>query len=238
MILNKTKGGTIMAKKKMSLAQKVNVLRASVMGANDGIISVAGIVIGVAAATSNAYSILISGLSGSLAGMISMCMGEYVSVSTQKDSQKMAIINEKQRLSEQYQHEFNYVQRKYEEQDIDPQLAHQATAELMKKDPLGAVVQERYGFNPQDFTSPYAAAIASFISFPTGSILPMVAVTMAPAADRIWATMVAVLIALLITGYLAAVLGKSNRVKSMLRNAAAGLLTMGVTFLIGQLFAR
>ena len=223
-----------MAKKKMSLAQKVNVLRASVMGANDGIISVAGIVIGVAAATSNAYSILISGLSGSLAGMISMCMGEYVSVSTQK----MAIINEQQRLSEQYQHEFDYVQRKYEEQDIDPQLAHQATAELMKKDPLGAVVQERYGFNPQDFTSPYAAAIASFISFPTGSILPMVAVTMAPAADRIWATMVAVLIALLVTGYLAAVLGKSNRIKSMLRNAAAGLLTMGVTFLIGQLFAR
>lgn len=150
----------------------------------------------------------------------------------------MAIINEQQRLSEQYQHEFDYVQRKYEEQDIDPQLAHQATTELMKKDPLGAVVQERYGFNPQDFTSPYAAAIASFISFPTGSILPMVAVTMAPAADRIWATMVAVLIALLVTGYLAAVLGKSNRIKSMLRNAAAGLLTMGVTFLIGQLFAR
>ena len=87
----------------MSLAQKVNVLRASVMGANDGIISVAGIVIGVAAATSNPYSILISGLSGSLAGTISMCMGEYVSVSTQKDSQKMALISERQRLTDQYQ---------------------------------------------------------------------------------------------------------------------------------------
>ena len=82
-------------KKKMSLAQKINVLRASVMGANDGIISVAGIVIGVAAATSNPHAILISGLSGSLAGTISMCMGEYVSVSTEKDSQKMALIEEK-----------------------------------------------------------------------------------------------------------------------------------------------
>lgn len=238
MILNWHEGGRNMPKKKMSLAQKVNVLRASVMGANDGIISVAGIVIGVAAATSNAYSILISGLSGSLAGMISMCMGEYISVSTQKDSQKMALISERQRLDDQYQQEFNYVQKKYEAQDIDPKLAHQATTELMKKDSLGTAAQERYGFNPQDFTSPYAAAIASFISFPTGSILPMVAVTMAPANVRIIATMVAVLIALLITGYFAAVLGKSNRVKSMIRNAAAGLLTMGVTFVIGQLFAR
>ena len=96
-----------MARKKMSLAQKVNILRASGMGANDGIISIAGIVIGVAAATNNAYSILISGLSGTLAGMISMCMGEYVSVSTQKDSQKMALISERQRLDDQYQEEFS-----------------------------------------------------------------------------------------------------------------------------------
>ena len=223
-----------MSKKKMSLAQKVNVLRASVMGANDGIISIAGIVIGVAAATSNARSILIAGLSGTLAGMISMCMGEYVSVSTQKDSQKMALISEKQRLQNQYQHEFDYVQKKYEAQDIDPQLAKQATKELMEKDALGTAVQERYGFNPNEFTSPYAAAIASFISFPTGSM----AVTVSPANVRILATAIAVLIALLITGYFAAVLGKSNRIKSMIRNAVAGLLTMGVTYLIGQLFAR
>lgn len=227
-----------MSKKKMSLAQKVNVLRASVMGANDGIISIAGIVIGVAAATNNAYSILISGLSGTLAGMISMCMGEYVSVSTQKDSQKMALISERQRLDDQYQEEFNYVQQKYEDQDIDPKLAKQATKELMDKDALSTVVQERYGFNPKDFTSPYAAAIASFISFPTGSVLPMLAVTLAPAESRILATAIAVLIALLITGYCAAILSNSNRLKSSIRNAIAGLLTMGVTYIIGQLLAR
>lgn len=227
-----------MASKKMSLAQKVNILRASVMGANDGIISIAGIVIGVAAATNNAYSILISGLSGTLAGMISMCMGEYVSVSTQKDSQKMALISERQRLDDQYQEEFNYVQQKYEDQDIDPKLAKQATKELMDKDALSTVVQERYGFNPKDFTSPYAAAIASFISFPTGSILPMLAVTLAPAESRIFATAIAVLIALLITGYCAAILSNSNRLKSSIRNAIAGLLTMGVTYIIGQLLAH
>ena len=227
-----------MPSKKMSLAQKVNILRASVMGANDGIISIAGIVIGVAAATNNAYSILISGLSGTLAGMISMCMGEYVSVSTQKDSQKMALISERQRLDDQYQEEFNYVQQKYEDQDIDPKLAKQATKELMDKDALSTVVQERYGFNPKDFTSPYAAAIASFISFPTGSVLPMLAVTLAPAESRILATAIAVLIALLITGYCAAILSNSNRLKSSIRNAIAGLLTMGVTYIIGQLLAH
>ena len=227
-----------MASKKMSLAQKVNILRASVMGANDGIISIAGIVIGVAAATNNAYSILISGLSGTLAGMISMCMGEYVSVSTQKDSQKMALISERQRLDDQYQEEFNYVQQKYEDQDIDPKLAKQATKELMDKDALSTVVQERYGFNPKDFTSPYAAAIASFISFPTGSVLPMLAVMLAPAESRILATAIAVLIALLITGYCAAILSNSNRLKSSIRNAIAGLLTMGVTYIIGQLLAH
>ena len=226
-----------MARKKMSLAQKVNILRASVMGANDGIISIAGIVIGVAAATNNAYSILISGLSGTLAGMISMCMGEYVSVSTQKDSQKMALISERQRLDE-YQEEFNYVQQKYEDQDIDPKLAKQATKELMDKDALSTVVQERYGFNPKELTSPYAAAIASFISFPTGSVLPMLAVTLAPAESRILATAIAVLIALLITGYCAAILSNSNRLKSSIRNAIAGLLTMGVTYIIGQLLAH
>lgn len=227
-----------MTRKKMLLAQKVNILRASVMGANDGIISIAGIVIGVAAATNNAYSILISGLSGTLAGMISMCMGEYVSVSTQKDSQKMALISERQRLDDQYQEEFNYVQQKYEDQDIDPKLAKQATKELMDKDALSTVVQERYGFNPKEFTSPYAAAIASFISFTTGSVLPMLAVTLAPAESRILATAIAVLIALLITGYCAAILSNSNRLKSSIRNAIAGLLTMGVTYIIGQLLAH
>lgn len=225
-------------KKKMSLAQKINVLRASVMGANDGIISVAGIVIGVAAATSNPHAILISGLSGSLAGTISMCMGEYVSVSTEKDSQKMALIEEKERLSEDYDREFNYVKNKFLAQDIDPKLAHQATKELMDEDPQVTTVQERYGFNPKEFTSPYAAAIASLIAFPLGSILPMVAVMSFPHEIAIAATIIAVLIALIITGYLAAVLGKSNRLKSVIRNVASGFLTMLVTYLIGQLFAR
>ncbi|WP_251545541.1 VIT1/CCC1 transporter family protein [Limosilactobacillus caecicola] len=222
--------------KKMSLAQKINVLRATVMGANDGIISVAAIVIGVAAATNNSYSILISGLSGSLAGTISMCMGEYVSVSSEKDSQRKAITEEQQRLKHDFAGEYDYVKQKYLAQDIDPQLAEQATKELMEKDAMTTAVQERYGFNPHEFTSPYAAAISSFISFPLGSVLPMLAVTLFPPAQRIIATVIAVTIALVITGYLAAVLGNNpSRWKSVVRNTVSGLLTMGVTFLIGML---
>ncbi|MCI1288127.1 MAG: VIT family protein [[Lactobacillus] timonensis] len=227
-----------MAKRKMSLAQKINVLRAGVMGANDGILSVAGIVVGVAAATSNSFSILISGLSGSLAGTISMCMGEYVSVSTQKDSEKMAIIAEKQHLEDDLDGVRQDMVNRYLAQEIDPQLANKAADELLGDDALDNVVQEKYGFNPKEFTSPYEAAIASFIAFPTGSILPMLAVTLSPVKMRIVATIVAVLIALAITGYVAAVLGDSNRVKSAIRNVVSGMLTMGVTFLIGQLFAR
>lgn len=225
--------------KKMSLAQKINILRACVMGANDGIISVAAIVIGVAAATNNSFSILISGLSGSLAGTISMCMGEYVSVSSEKDSQRKAIAEEKERLKLDPEGEYDYVKQKYLDQDIDPKLAAEAARELMDRDALATGVQERYGFNPREFTSPYAAAISSLISFPLGSILPMVAVTMFPPAWRITATMIAVTISLVITGYLAAVLGDNpQRWKSVVRNTISGLLTMGVTFLIGMLLKR
>ena len=211
-------------KRKVSLAQKVNILRASVMGANDGIISVAGIVIGVAAATQNPFAILISGLAGSLAGTISMAAGEYISVSTQKDSQKMALAVEGQRLKNDYASEFSFVKQKYLDQSIDPELAQAATQQLMDKDPIGTVVQERYGFNPREYTSPYDAAIA--------------AVTISPVNLRIWMTMLAVTFMLIITGYTAAVLGGSDRWKSAFRNVIAGLITMLITFVIGQLFAH
>lgn len=150
----------------------------------------------------------------------------------------MAIIAEKQHLEDDLSGVRQEMVNRYLKQDIAPQLAEQAADELLGNDALNNVVQEKYGFNPKEFTSPYEAAIASFISFPTGSILPMLAVTLAPVKWRIIATIIAVLIALAITGYVAAVLGDSNRVKSAIRNVVSGMLTMGVTYLIGQLFAR
>lgn len=224
-------------KKKMTLAQRVNILRASVMGANDGILSVAGIVVGVAGATTNSFSILISGLAGMLAGTISMAMGEYVSVNTQKDSQKMAIAQQKQALVDDYNGQADMVAKKYIDQGISEPLARKATQEMMSEDALVTTVRERYGFNPSQFISPYAAGIASMISFPTGSILPLVSITFFPPHIKIVATIIAVAIALAITGYVAAILGNANRKQGVLRNVVAGLLTMVVTYFIGHLFA-
>lgn len=224
-------------KKRMSLAQRVNILRASVMGANDGILSVAGIVVGVAGATTNSFSIFISGLAGMLAGTISMAMGEYVSVNTQKDSQKMAITKQKAALADDYEAEASLVVQKYVNQGISKPLAQQATREMMAEDALTTTVRERYGFNPNQFISPYAAGIASMIAFPTGSILPLVSITFFPPRVKVLATVLAVGIALMITGYVAAMLGNANRRRGMVRNVVAGLLTMIVTYFIGHLFA-
>ncbi|MBO2728021.1 VIT1/CCC1 transporter family protein [Lactiplantibacillus plantarum] len=224
-------------KKRMSLAQRVNILRASVMGANDGILSVAGIVVGVAGATTNSFSILISGLAGMLAGTISMAMGEYVSVNTQKDSQKMAITKQKAALADDYEAEASLVVQKYVNQGISKPLAQQATREMMAEDALTTTVRERYGFNPNQFISPYAAGIASMIAFPTGSILPLVSITFFPPRVKVLATVLAVGIALMITGYVAAMLGNANCRRGMVRNVVAGLLTMIVTYFIGHLFA-
>lgn len=221
--------------KKKTLAQRINVMRAAVMGANDGILSVAGIVIGVAGATTNSFAIFISGISGMLAGTVSMAMGEYVSVNTTKDTQRRAIMRQKEALSDSYNNEFNFVKQKYVDDGIAPELAEQATKEMMTKDPLLTTVRERYGFDVGEFTSPYAAAIASMISFPIGSTLPMLAITLLPVSARIWGTAVAVVIALALTGYSAATLSNANRGHGVMRNVISGVITMIVTFAIGTL---
>ncbi|WP_220729306.1 VIT1/CCC1 transporter family protein [Apilactobacillus zhangqiuensis] len=221
--------------KKQTLAQRINIIRAGVMGSNDGILSVAGIVIGVAGATSNTFSIFISGIAGMIAGTVSMAMGEYVSVNSESDSQKNAVERQKDALKNNYETEFNIVKEKYISSGISDELATKATTEMMNKDALVTTVREKYGFNVNQFTSPYAAAIASMISFPTGSILPLVAISLFPAKIKIIATFIAVLIALSLTGYSAAMLSNANRFKSTIRNVASGMLTMLVTYLIGLL---
>lgn len=225
-------------KKKFSLAKRLNIMRAAVMGANDGIISIAGIVIGVAGATTNQFSIFIAGISGILAGTVSMAMGEYVSVNTQKDSEKIAIKTEKDNLENKYEEVFSFVEQKYLDEGIDPKLARQATTEMMENDPLTTIIREKYGFNVNEFTSPYDAAISSMIAFPLGSILPMVAISVFPNNIKIIATFIAVLIALAITGYSAAKLGNSNRKHGMLRNIISGIITMAVTYFIGHLIGK
>ncbi|GEO69809.1 VIT1/CCC1 transporter family protein [Levilactobacillus acidifarinae] len=224
-------------KKPATLAQRINVLRASVMGANDGILSVAGIVIGVAGAATSSFAIFISGIAGMIAGTVSMAMGEYVSVNTQKDAQRKAIETQTVALDDDYDGEFNFVKNKYMASGIKPELAERAAHEMMAKDPVKATVRERFGFNVGEYTNPFSAAIASMISFPTGSILPLLSISLLPKNLRIWGTFVAVIIALSITGYIAAILGNADRRNGTVRNVVAGVITMLVTYFIGRLFA-
>ncbi|WP_164506298.1 VIT1/CCC1 transporter family protein [Levilactobacillus lindianensis] len=224
-------------KKSATLAERINVLRASVMGANDGILSVAGIVVGVAGAATSSFAIFISGIAGMIAGTVSMAMGEYVSVNTQKDAQRKAIETQTVALDNDYDSEYNFVRDKYVATGIKPELADQATKEMMAEDPVKTTVRERFGFNVGEYTNPFSAAIASMISFPTGSILPLVSISLLPKSWRIAGTFVAVIIALSITGYVAAILGNADRWHGTRRNVIAGILTMLVTYGIGHLFA-
>ncbi|AHA04315.1 VIT1/CCC1 transporter family protein [Pediococcus pentosaceus] len=221
-----------------TLAQKINIIRASVMGANDGILSVAGIVLGVAGATTNSFAIFISGISGMLAGTVSMAMGEYVSVNSQKDSQENAVNVQRQALKDDYQKELDFVAEKYANDGIPTDLAQKAASEMMEKDALLTTVRERYGFDMNNFTSPYMAAISSMISFSLGSLLPLFTITFAKHSIRVPLTVISVAIALAVTGYAAAVIGKAVRRRAVLRNVLAGLITMAMTYLIGSLFAR
>lgn len=223
---------------KQTLAQRNNLIRAAVMGANDGILSVSGIVIGVAGATTNSFAIFIAGFAGALAGTVSMAMGEYVSVHSQNDAQVKAEETQTQALKTNYATEFAFVQQKYMNQGISTDLAAQATREMMAKDALGTTVRERYGFTLHHEVSAIGAAVASMIAFPLGSVLPMLAITLLPPHVRVPATAGAVLIALAFTGYAAAHLSGANERRATVRNVVAGIFTMIVTYLIGSLIGH
>lgn len=225
-------------RKTLSLAEQINLIRAGVMGANDGILSVAAIVIGVAAATSNTSTILLAGMAGMLAGTISMAMGEYVSVHAQRDAEKRAIADETVRLKVNAQAEQDYVTAKYVASGISRELAAKATAEMFTTSPLNTAVRERYNIDPTKTTSAVGAAIISMIAFPLGSALPMLTISFMPPAWKMATTIGAVVIALAITGLTAAKLGNAKPIPATVRNIVSGLITMAVTYLAGHLVGR
>ncbi len=222
----------------MTLAEKINLIRAGVMGANDGILSVAAIVLGVAAANTSTSTVLLAGMAGMLAGTISMAMGEYVSVHAQRDAEKRAIADEQVRLSVNADAERDFVINKYVTTGISRELATKAVGEMFAQAPLNTAVRERYNIDPTATTSAVGAALTSMISFPLGSMLPMLMITLAPADWRIAGTIGAVIVALAITGSIAAKLGNANALRATVRNVVSGLITMAVTYGVGHLFAR
>ncbi|WP_439425514.1 VIT family protein [Oenococcus alcoholitolerans] len=226
----------------MTLTEKINIIRASVMGANDGIISVAGIVLGVFAATVNRtnsnWAIFIAGFAGTLAGMISMAAGEYVSVHGQRDAEKAAVKVESKLNKDDFEGQVKIVEKDLQNDQISIDLSHQAALEMMKNKPIETSVRVKHGFDIGDEVSPYHAAIASFFSFPLGATLPMAAILLVPKSYKIFSTYVGVLIALVITGFFAARIGQANVKNGIVRNVISGLFTMTATYLIGGLFGR
>ncbi|WP_345764744.1 VIT1/CCC1 transporter family protein [Diaminobutyricibacter sp. McL0608] len=217
------------------LAQRLNWLRAGVLGANDGIVSVAAIVVGVASATSAIPPILTAGLAGLVGGAVSMALGEYVSVSSQRDSEHALIEKEKRELAEMPEEEFEELAGLYEAKGLTKATARQVALELTEHDVLAAHLSAELNIDQNDVVSPWHAAIASAIAFTIGGILPLLSILFLPASIRIIVTFVVVLIALAITGYVAAYIGGSSRGRAMVRVVIGGALALIATFLIGSL---
>ena len=215
---------------------KLNWLRAAVLGANDGIVSVASIVLGVAGATSSHHTIFIAGLAGLVAGAFSMAVGEYVSVSSQRDTERAYIAKEKRELAQNPEEEMKELASMYQAKGLSAATAGKVAAELTAHDPVKAHLDIELGLDEEDLTNPTHAAIASAVSFTLGALIPLLSVIFTPEKMRIWVTFVAVLIALVITGYLSATVGKASRTRAILRVVIGGAAAMVGTYFVGHLF--
>jgi len=218
------------------LAQRLNWLRAGVLGANDGIVSTAAVVVGVASATSDVLPVLLAGSAALVGGAISMALGEYVSVSSQRDSEHALIEKERRELAEEPEAELAELVGLYEQQGLSHATATAVATELTGKDALKAHLAIELGIDQDDVVSPWHAALASALAFFIGALLPMATILLLPHPTRIAATFVAVLLALAVTGYLAAWIGGSPRGRAVVRTVIGGAIALAATFLVGSIF--
>lgn len=213
----------------------LNWLRAGVLGANDGVVSVAGLVMGVAGATTDRTPILIAGIAGIVSGALSMAVGEYVSVSTQRDTEQALLAKEKWELENLPEEELDELTQIYADKGLDADLARQVAVQLTENDALRAHSEAELNLDPDELTSPIAAALASFAAFAVGALVPLLAILLPPPSARVAVTVVAVAVALLVTGYVSATVGGAKRGRAMIRNVCGGLLAMAITFAVGSL---
>jgi VIT1/CCC1 family predicted Fe2+/Mn2+ transporter len=214
---------------------RLNWLRAGVLGANDGIISTAGLVVGVAGATTAIGPILVAGVAGLVAGAVSMALGEYVSVSSQRDAERALIEQERREVQDDPDGELAELVGIYRSKGLSAETARAVALELTARDPLAAHLDAELGLDPDALTNPVHAAISSGVAFTAGAILPLVAVAVAPASVRIVVTFVAVLLALAITGSISARLGRARRLRAIVRLVVGGAAAMVVTYVVGRL---
>jgi VIT1/CCC1 family predicted Fe2+/Mn2+ transporter len=217
------------------LSGRLNWLRAGVLGANDGVVSTASLVLGVAGATSSLTSIVTAGLAGMFAGALSMATGEYVSVSSQRDSERAMLDQERAELASDADAELAELTGFYQAKGLSPGLARQVAEELTKHDALAAHAEVELGIDPDELVNPWQAAWASFLAFTVGAMLPLLAIALLPGVVRIGGTVAAVLAALVVTGVTSARFGKAPVGRAVLRNVLGGGVAMAVTYGIGSL---
>lgn len=215
---------------------KLNWLRASVLGANDGIVSIAGLVMGVAGATDSSSTILAAGIAGIIAGAISMAAGEYVSVSSQRDSEKGLLIKECNELRDFPKEELEELALIYQKKGLRRNTALTVAKELTQHDAFAAHIDAELGIDPSNLTNPWHAAFASAVSFLIGAIIPLIAILLPSVSMRIPIAFMSVLVALALTGTLSAKIGGASVIRASTRVVIGGVIAMIVTYGIGTLF--
>lgn len=219
----------------VGLSQRLNWLRAGVLGANDGIISVAALVVGVAGATTSNAALLTAGIAGLVGGAISMALGEYVSVSSQRDSERALITKEQHELRTMPDAELEELTDLYRQRGLSDATAKRVAEELTEHDALAAHLEVELGIDQDDLVNPWHAAISSAVAFTLGALLPLLAILLPPAEWRVPVTFVAVLIALALTGAVSARIGGSSMLRAAVRLVVGGALALTVTWTIGTL---
>ncbi|NHO31894.1 VIT1/CCC1 transporter family protein [Acetobacter fallax] len=216
--------------------EKLGWLRAAVLGANDGTLSTGSLIVGVASSHAAHSSILIAGLSALVAGALSMAAGEYVSVSSQADSERADIAREKQELATDWDGEVTELAGIYQERGLDKDLSHKVAVALMKHDALGAHARDELGLSEATAARPVQAAFASATAFSSGAILPVMAAVLTPVTWVSWSVSLISVITLAILGVVGAVAGGAQPLRPALRVTFWGVIAMIVTSGIGHLF--
>ncbi|NQX23671.1 VIT family protein [Curtobacterium sp. VKM Ac-2852] len=217
------------------LAARLNWLRAGVLGANDGIVSTASIVVGVASASSSVPAIATAGIAALVGGAVSMALGEYVSVSSQKDSQQSLIEQERRELADDPAAELEELTQLWQGRGLRRATAEQVASELTERDALAAHRTTELGIDEDEVVSPWHAAFASAAAFSIGALLPLLAILLFPEAIRVPATFVVVLLALALTGATGARIGGGSLRRATARVVVGGALALAATFAIGSL---
>jgi Uncharacterized membrane protein len=220
-------------KQKKTMAERSNTLRAGVLGSNDGILTVVGVLFSVAVATTNTFVIFIAGLSDLLACAFSMASGEYASVSSQKDTERAAIEKEREMIKTNYQDELDVVAKYYVDRGVTQETSDKIAKELMNQDALGTVVRVKYDLQLGHYMSPWDAAFSSLVSASAGGIFPLAAMTLLPASIQWPGTILAVTLSVALTGFLSAKLGDGLVKTAMIRNIIVGLITMAIHYSVG-----